>query len=282
MSISIQLLSDSDLGVAANVLSSAFHRPGNWINNLQFNTKLQPDGYYGAYQDGVLAGMVGATIYSTFAYVGLMGVHPEFQRRGIGLALMQYLLSWLDEKKIPLTLLDASPAGQLLYQKLGFVACDPVYVFQKRSGQPILHHLIEPRFLSIKDLERINITDTQAFGANRSKLLRNLLERYPKRAFILQDGLGKVDGYLVAQESRIGPWVMQETEGAESLLQAALSLPFDGAVSVVVPGSNVKAMTLLHRYGFEVIRTNLHMMRGTSVRVDQREIIFGQTSLSLG
>jgi ribosomal protein S18 acetylase RimI-like enzyme len=282
MSVLIRSLSDLDLEAAARILSSAFERRGNWINNLKFNIQLQPDGYYGAFQDGVLAGMVGTTIYSAFAYVGLMGVDPDFQRRGIGLALMQHLLFWLDNKSISLVLLDASPFGQLLYQKLGFVACEPVYVFQRRKGEPIHHRPIETRLLNSQDLERISITDMHVFGADRSRLFTNLLEKYPNRAFVLQDGLGSIKGYIFAREASIGPWVMQEPEGAEPLLQAVLSLPFEGDVSVVVPGSNTNAISLLQRYGYKVIRTNLHMMRGSGVRCGQSERIFGQTSLSLG
>ena len=282
MSVLIESLSGINLEAAANILSAAFQRPGNWINDLKFNIKIQPDGYFGAYVDGVLAGLVGATIYSAFAYVGLMGVHPEFQRRGVGLALMQYLLSWLDKKNIPLVLLDASPSGQLLYQKLGFVACELVYVFQRRKGGSIHRRPVETRILNSKDLERISATDLQVFGADRSRLLTNLLEKYPDRSFVLQNGLGSFNGYIFAREASIGPWVMHEPEDAEPLLQAVLSLPFEGNISVVVPGSNVKAMTLLTRYGFEVIRTNLHMKRGSGVRVAQHEKIFSQTSLSLG
>jgi GNAT superfamily N-acetyltransferase len=102
MPVSIHLLSDADLKTAAVILSSAFQRSGNWIDDLRFYRRLQPDGYFGAYLDGMLIGMVGATIYSGFAYVGLMGVHQEFQRRGVGRALMQHLLAWLDDQNVPL------------------------------------------------------------------------------------------------------------------------------------------------------------------------------------
>lgn len=282
MPVVIESLADTDLMVAADILGSAFQRTGDWINELQFNRRVQPDGYFGAYMDGVLVGMVGTIIYSTFAHIGLMGVHPQYQRQGIGFALMQHLLSWLDRKRIPLVLLDASPSGQLLYQKLDFVACEPVYVFQRRKGDPIHHGPIETRLLNSKDLERIRTTDMQVFGADRSRLFTNLLEKYPNRAFILQDGPGSIKGYIFAREASLGPWVMEAPEDAEPLLQAVLSLPFDEDASVVVPESNGKAMTLLHRYGFEIVRTNLHMKRGSGARVSQCEKIFGQTSLSLG
>ncbi|MRR32047.1 GNAT family N-acetyltransferase, partial [bacterium] len=85
MPVVIESLPDTNLEAAADILGAAFQRTGNWIEELQFNRRLQPDGYFGAYQDGVLVGMVGTTIYLTFAHVGLMGVHPKSQRRGVGL-----------------------------------------------------------------------------------------------------------------------------------------------------------------------------------------------------
>ena len=137
MPISILPLKDADLESAADILTSAFQRSGNWANELRLYHEVQPDGYFGAYHEGVLVGMVGSTIYSTFAYVGMMGVHQQFQRHGIGLALMQHLLKWLDEKNIPQVQLDASEAGQPMYEKLGFVAQEQVFVLQRQAGMSI-------------------------------------------------------------------------------------------------------------------------------------------------
>ena len=134
MPISIRPLADTDLESAADILTSAFHRSGNWANELRLYREVQPDGYFGAYQEGALVGMVGSIIYSTFAYIGMMGVHQQFQRRGIGLALMQHLLKWLDGKNIPQVQLDASEAGQPMYEKLGFVAHERVFVLQRQAG----------------------------------------------------------------------------------------------------------------------------------------------------
>ena len=85
MPLSIHPLADADLESAADILTSAFQRSGNWVNELRLYRGVQPDGYFGAYQDGMLVGMVGSTIYSTFAYVGMMGVHQSFSGAALGL-----------------------------------------------------------------------------------------------------------------------------------------------------------------------------------------------------
>ena len=112
---------------------------------------------------------------------------------------MQHLLTWLDNKEVTQVALDASPVGQPLYEKLGFVACDQVYVFQRRNGKPVFNCPIETRNLSHQDLNLITVADNQAFGANRSRMLQALLEAYPGRAYIMQNELGQINGYLFAQ-----------------------------------------------------------------------------------
>lgn len=282
MPLSIQSLNDADLESAAIVLASAFQRSGDWVSELRFCRRLQPDGFFGAFQDGALIGMVGATIYSNFAHVGMMGIHQQYQRHGIGTALMQHLLRWLDEKNISEVQLDASEKGQPMYEKLGFVAFDEVHVLQRQTGQLPFRRSPAAQPLSLKNLDLITAADQQAFGADRSRLLQALLETYPERAFLVTDGQGAVQGYLIAREKRVGPWVMQDPAKAELLLPAALSLPFDGPISVVVPYENMEAITLLHRHGFEIVRINMRMVRGLVAPIGLRKKIFAQASLSLG
>ncbi|MBN1451527.1 MAG: GNAT family N-acetyltransferase [Anaerolineales bacterium] len=282
MAISIRTLSEADLESADAILQSAFQRTESWLGDLSVFCMLQPKGVFLALQNNIPAGMVASIIYSNFAYVGLMGVHQEFQGQGIGLALMEHLLAWLEQQGIHQVMLDASQMGQPLYEKLVFVPFDEVYVLQRKTGGPTFQRPAEVRPLSLRNLDLITATDKQAFGADRRRLLRTLLEAYPQRAFLSTDGHGGVNGYLIAQEKRIGSWVMEHTANAELLLKAALSLPFDGAISVVVPGENTDAIALLQRYGFEIVRVNRHMARGLVAPVGQRMKIYAQASISLG
>lgn len=282
MPISIRTLSDAELESANDILQSAFQRSERWLSELRLFRKLQPEGVFLASQHGIPAGMVAGIIYSNCAYVGLMGVSQEFQRHGIGLALMGHLLDWLNQRGIHQVMLEASPTGQPLYEKLGFVAYNKVYVFQRQTGGPTIQRPSEVQLLTSQDLDQITATDKQAFGADRGRLLQALLEIYPQRAFLLTDGYGSVNGYLIAQEKRIGPWVMGGPANAELLLRAALSLPFIGPVSIVVPSENTEAVTLLQRYGFEIVRVNRHMKRGPVTPVGQRTKIYAQASLSFG
>jgi GNAT superfamily N-acetyltransferase len=279
---SIRLLKESDLVTADSILQSAFRRSESWRNDLQLFCELQPDGIFLACQHSSPAGMVAAINYSNFAYVGLMGVRQEFQKQGVGLTLMRHLLAWLEQHGVQQVLLDASSMGQPLYEKLNFTAFDKVYVLQRQTSQTTFQRPGETQFISQKNIDLITAIDMQVFGADRKRLLQALLEIFPKRGFLLLDEHNRPGGYLISQENRIGPWVMDDPARSELLLRAALSLPYYGPISAVVPGENVNAIVLLQQYGFEIMRVNRHMVRGPAVALGCREKIYAQASLSLG
>lgn len=282
MTISIRSLNETDLETADSILQSAFQRSESWHNDLRLFCELQPEGIFLAFQNDMPAGMLAAIIYSNFAYAGLMGVRREFQNQGIGSSLMRQLLAWLDQQGVQQVMLDASPIGQPLYEKLDFTACDEVYVMRRHTSPPIFKPPSEVQLISRDNLDLITSIDRQVFGTDRRRLLHALLKIYPERAFLLLDEYSRLSGYLFCQEKRIGPWVMEDPAKTELLLKAALSQPFLGPVSAVVPGENTDAIALLQHYGFEIVRVNRHMMRGLAESPGEREKIYAQASLSLG
>ena len=282
MAISIRTLSEADLESADVIIQSAFQRSDSSLKELRIIRKLQPEGAFMAYHRETPIGVVASLMYPAFAYVGPLGVHREFQRQGIGFALMQHLLAWLDQQGVSQVLLDASPMGQPLYEKLDFVVCDQVYVLQRQNGLPPSQLPSDVQHLSPQNLDLITAADTKAFGTDRSRLLGALLEAYPKRGFVLRDGQGEINGYLIARERNLGPWVSQTSAGADLLLKAALSLPYSGPVSVIVPAENSEAIAMLQASGFEITRVLRHMLRGPNKLSRQCEKIYGQASLSLG
>ena len=282
MAISIRALSETDLKTADAIIQSAFQRSESSLKELRLIRKLQPKGAFIAYHRETPVGVVASLIYPHFAYAGPLGVHKEFQRQGIGLALMRHLLAWLDKQEVFHVLLDASPLGQPLYEKLDFISLDQVYVLQQKNKLSPFQLPPEVEPLTPQNLDLVIATDKQVFGTNRRKLLQALIEAYPKRGFIFRDGQGRVNGYLIAQERNIGPWISQTSADAELLLKAALSLQFNGPVSAIVPEENVEAIPMLQNFGFEIARVLQHMVRGAKPPARQREKLFGQTSLSLG
>lgn len=283
MTISIRAFSDTDLKTADAILQAAFQRTGSWRRELGIIRKLQPAGAFLACHRETPVGVVFSLMYPDFTYVGPLGTHPDFQRLGIGFALMEHLLGWLEQQGERRVALEASPMGQPIYEKLGFVVCDQVNIFQRQNDALAPQPAFGIQHLSLQNLDLITATDKQAFGSDRSHLLGALLEVFPQRSFFLKDGQGNTKGYLIAQENNIGPWVSQTTADAESLLKAALSLPFsNGPISVIAPEENPEAGVLLQRFGFARVRVLRHMVRGAITPVGQRANVYGQASPSLG
>ena len=282
MTISIRPLGDPDLESADAVLKLAFQSPVSRFGDLCLYRQIQPDGWFAATQSDHLVGMVGAAKYDTFAHVGLMAVHPQTQRQGVGSALMQYLLSGLERQQVPLVTLDASQAGRPLYEKLGFISYDETLVFQRHVNGNRPERPAHIQVLTGRELDELVELDTAIFGADRRKVFQVLLKAFPERAFIQRDSNGQLIGYLFAQKNRIGPWVTLQPGFAEALLLAALGLPYEETVSVTVPSVNPDAIELLWRHGFDWLRANRHMGRGKGRLPGNRQKIYSQTSLAVG
>jgi ribosomal protein S18 acetylase RimI-like enzyme len=283
MTIAIRNLADDDLEEIDEILKLAFQSTVSRLQDLRFYRQIEPDGWFVAIKDGHPAGMVGAINYGAFAHIGFMVVHPNAQRQGIGIALMRYLLARLEQQQVPAAWLDASDMGRPLYEKLGFVTYGATTTFQCRNyvtDNEFRTSNIQP--ITPDDLEELVQLDTALFGAERRKLFQVLLNLYPGRAFMHRDAQGQMTGYIFAQENRIGPWAMMQSDSAEALLQAALSLPYKDTVSVYVPAENREALELVQRYGFEQLRVSQHMGLHAECIPGQRRKIFAQTSLAAG
>ena len=281
MALSIRPLTEPDLDTADALLQSAFGGPVSRLPDLRLYRDAEPSGLWLAERDGQRVGMVGAVNYATVAHLGFMVVRQSAQRQGIGMALMQHILSTLQGQRVPVATLDASPAGYPMYLKLGFVDYDSACLFHSERP-PRGRCPPEVRPIAAVDLAALAAWDSEVFGADRGRVLRALLNAFPARAFVLRDEAGRILGHVCAQASRIGPWVAGNPADAETLLRAALSVAYAGPVSLTVPGLNPAAAELLLRYGFDMVRANRHMGKGASEPPSCRCHIYGQTSQFFG
>ncbi|MGH8782973.1 GNAT family N-acetyltransferase [Paraburkholderia sp.] len=108
--------------------------------------------------------------------IGMVIVDPDWQGQGIGRQLMERLLSTLGDR---LTLLHATPAGQPLYEKLGFVAIGTLHQHQSANFTPppvVLLPGERLRPLQAGDTPRIVELASRATGVDRGALLPPLLD----------------------------------------------------------------------------------------------------------
>jgi len=281
MTIDLRALTAADLDTADAILMAAYGGASR-KQRLQSYLLLRPDGWILAHWDGMPAGVSGATHYGPTAYIGLVAVHPAYQRRGIAMAMMQHLLRWGAERGRPVLQLDASPAGAPLYERLGFVDDEKTVAFIQEdcARRPRLSERVSR--LQASDISALAAFDTPIFGANRAAVFEILLSEAPERAFVARDDAGQICGYLFAQPATLGPWAARTAGDAEALLGAALQLTYQAGPYVLAPSSNANAGSLLLQYGFSPNRSLRHMRLGGEGPVGQHTLLYGLTSFAIG
>lgn len=282
MLLTIRVMTSDDIP-AANAVCMAAYQRGSRAAELVLYRALQPDGWLLALMDGVPVGTVGMIDYGSFAYIGLMAMHPDAQRQGIGRALMERVLTLLQERGCPVVLLDATDAGRPLYASLGFVVDDNAVFHARMTAEAPAE--LDGALVSLadaSDLPSLTAFDTPLFGADRSSVLAAHLADLPARVFVARDEKENITGFLCAQPRMLGPWIAATPEAAAALLTRALALPFDDAPTVIAPTANADAALLLARYGFVAQRGTRHMRLGGAPHLARRAHIYGQASFAIG
>jgi GNAT superfamily N-acetyltransferase len=279
---SFRVLTHDDLEIADGIVTSAFGFTDSRAREIRRCFTLEPNRWFLATYRDQPAGVVGATNYGPFTYLGMMTVRKELQRRGIGQALLQHMLNWTESQGISFLRLDASESGFPLYSRFDFEALDQALVFQHPDFSPLPDYPQQVEPLRFKDIQALADFDAPIFGADRTSLFQALLADFPNRGFAVYGESRSMKGYLFSQTRRLGPWTARSPQDAEALLQAALTLTYQGAPLAIAPETNTAASDLLGRYGFRHVLTNRHMQRGSSIIPGRRTAIYGQTSFAVG
>ena len=283
MNVAIHSLTEADVEATDAVLKAAYQTESNWHRSLHRLMAVTPGGALVARQDDTIVGFGSAINYRAFAYIGSMAVHPLFQRHGIGRRVLEHLLAWLKASGCSTVLLDASQEGAPLYEQNGFIDDDSTLLLQREaSAQGANRPLGGSDPFPENMIPELVAFDVPCFGAERGALLTSYWADDPHRMLVLRDAQGQIAGYLIAQSRTIGPWVARNVEGAEWLLQQALTLPFQGEPVVVVSASHQEALHLLNAYGFCKLDSLRHMRQGDLVPRGRQTTLYGQASLGLG
>jgi GNAT superfamily N-acetyltransferase len=161
-----------------------------------------------------------------FAWISMVLVLPAWRGRGLARRLLHVALDDLARARLT-PVLDATPAGHPVYLKQGFV---DTWGFARRrrpagDARPDAAPAPGLRPLQPADWPGVAALDAPAFGADRLPLLRNLAQRLPAAAWVLETQ-GAVRGFLLGRDGRtavqLGPWLAPEVEEACALLGAAL------------------------------------------------------------
>lgn len=231
---------------------------------------MQPDGCFLAELDGVPVGTTVTCTFGPVAWIAMVLVDTEVRGKGIGKALMQHALAFLDRQGVRTVRLDATPLGQPLYEKLGFAV---EYTLSRYGGD--MRAVVGDSSPSVTsgqrtELESIFRLDQAISDTDRHKFLSRLLAERPDDARIVRRG-DMLAGYLAvrpgANALQIGPCMAAADAGP--LLFADASVRYAGRrVFIDIPLPNQTAASFAAQAGLTVQRPLVRMTRGPRVNED--------------
>ncbi|HEX9068530.1 MAG TPA: GNAT family N-acetyltransferase, partial [Ktedonobacterales bacterium] len=158
--------------------------------------------------------------------IGVIGnviVREDFRRQGLSRIVMSAALDWLRLHGAPIVLLDATPDGRPVYERLGFVpvtrswaSWTPISALDMAALDRLSGHQIA-QLATAEALPRVVTLDAAAFGGDRAGLLEVMLREPEHQLILATDAHDAVTGYAIARELdggrqglRVGPWVARE------------------------------------------------------------------------
>lgn len=187
------------------------------------------------------------------AWIGMVLVSNSYRGHGVGKALLSNIIGEL--KNFASIKLDATPAGRLLYLKLGFT--DEYRII--RMINPSIRNNDERTFkykpiaIDKSSLPEVLIRDKKIFGTDRSYLLRALLYNYPKKAYLIK-GKKNLNGFIFGRNgykfNYIGPVSANSDESAKILIWKALESLNHQPVALDILYDKVEVIKWLESLGF--------------------------------
>lgn len=264
---------DISFGMTLKDLAGWNQLPLDWQRFQEF----EPDGCFVARCDGRPAGTAITIAYENlFGWVGMVLVHPDMRRRGLGTALLMGGIEYLEERGVAAVKLDATPMGKQLYDTIGFVD-----EYRLERWQGVGQAIASPeglRELHEADLESLSAFDRPIFGADRSRVLRRLLSEPTIRIVGAFSG-DELQGYAAirpgAKAMYFGPWIARERAVAESLWQWGMAMAADKPMLVDVLLPCPWGLEIVQAAGFTQQRYLIRMYRGENVSPGQPELQAG-------
>lgn len=222
------------------------------------------------------------------AWISMVLVTESYRKRGLATHLLTVCIDFLSAHSL-LPLLDATEAGRIVYAKIGFNSLYGLQRLLRKDDpqQPVSAPRpddLEARPIRLSELDAVIEMDQKIFGADRSAVLRHLLQRQPDKA-LLTMRKGQITGYVMARDGRqafhLGPLVAEDAETAKELIVQALN-DLQGPVYIDAMNRHSGFQSWLTQSGFAVQRSFTRMVMGDPVRFDHTGRIFASVGPELG
>jgi len=259
MQIEVRLLRESDIPAALRLkkLAQWNQTENDWLRLL----RLQPSGCFCATIDGDVVATTTTTTYGhELAWIGMVLVDPKHRKLGIATKLMRVAIEYLSRAGVTTIKLDATPAGRLVYENLGF---KEESLIERWEGIAGARAVVCSTLDTVARREALAL-DRDSFGADRSTLIEMLIEDSYVAPLFATAADGQLTGYALARHGSaaiyVGPLLATDAAAATTLLDGLLSqvsgkhvyidmnTNFEGARQILTERSFVKQRDLIRMF----------------------------------
>ena len=231
---------------------------------------LNPRGSFLALEGKARIGMITTVAFGEdLAWIGNVIVDKQFRGRHIGKTLVEHAVAYLKSIRVKCVGLYCFSNNVRFYDKLGFVR-DLEFVRLRKEDTltcPIVQEFSKPLTLS-----RLIEIDRKCFGADRSKLLRALIQTSHGTYFGFSNG--KSAAYLVIKRYvdmyEFGPGVGINASKRElaALFSVGMSLARKRPIELSCFAKNHTILRLLEERGFRIINNGYRMFLNRRAKLD--------------
>jgi GNAT superfamily N-acetyltransferase len=252
---------------------------------------MQPDGCFVGELDGAAVATTAAFIFGSVAWIAMVLVEVDSRRKGVATTLLKHALDFLDKQGVRTVRLDATAAGQPVYEKLGFtpeypltryMGTGPIADFGLRVADSTRGPTSQPAITN-PQLKEIAAFDHRMTATPRQKMLARLFKESPEITRVLHRE-GQLEGYITgrrgANATLIGPCIATPHAGP-ILLGDVLSRCAGQPVFMDVPRDNTPAIEVAERSGLTAQRHFMRMCRGERIK-DHVEAIWASSGPEKG
>lgn len=263
--IEIRPLAERDVAEAMRLKEAAGwnQTEEDWLRLL----RLGAHGCFAATAGGRLVATTTTTAYGrALAWVGMVLVDPTFRRKGIATALVRAALDHLESEGVAAVKLDATPEGAHVYESLGFEPELRIERWTGTAGGNSSEDSMSGDATASQLSEGLFEFDRRAFGADRSELLKALLDGAGAALSLSVGDGGGLRGYALArrgsQAAYVGPVVAEDIETVAFLLGDLLGRLGNGQVYVDLNTTFEGGAREVAALGFIKQRELIRMRRG--------------------
>jgi GNAT superfamily N-acetyltransferase len=258
--IEIRFMTEADLPLGLRLC-----RQAGW-NQIEMDWRrflgMQPQGCFVAELNGVPVATTVTCLFGPVAWIAMVLVEMTARRRGVATSLLKHALDFLDSQGVETVRLDATAAGQPVYERLGFA---PEYRLTRYEGAAPQADS-EPRTsrATASLLSQIVTLDRRTTGTDREKLLVRLFDESPDAMRVVHRD-DELQGFITtrrgANATQIGPCVATSHAGP-LLLSDALNHWSGRPVFIDVPCDSIVAVEVVEASGLKAQRHFTRMYRG--------------------